>query len=55
VPENSLDVLVVGATTGSVGRLVVEEAVRRGHDTRALVRDPPGRVHCRPRPGSWVT
>lgn len=32
-------VLVVGAT-GSIGRLVVEEAVRRGHKVRALVRDP---------------
>jgi uncharacterized protein YbjT (DUF2867 family) len=32
-------VLVVGAT-GSIGRLVVEEAVRKGHAVRALVRDP---------------
>jgi uncharacterized protein YbjT (DUF2867 family) len=32
------DVLVVGAT-GSVGRLVVEESLRRGHRTRALVRN----------------
>jgi uncharacterized protein YbjT (DUF2867 family) len=31
-------VLVVGAT-GSVGRLVVEEAMRHGHAVRALVRD----------------
>lgn len=31
-------VLVVGAT-GSVGRLVVAEAIRRGYETRALVRD----------------
>jgi len=31
-------VLVVGAT-GSVGRQVVAEAVRQGHETRALVRD----------------
>lgn len=31
-------VLVVGAT-GSVGRLVVAEAVRQGYETRALVRD----------------
>ena len=31
-------VLVVGAT-GSVGRLVVEESIRRGYATRALVRD----------------
>ena len=32
-------VLVVGAT-GSIGRLVVEEAVPQGYRTRALVRDP---------------
>ena len=32
-------VLAVGAT-GSIGRLVVEEAVRKGHAVRALVRDP---------------
>jgi uncharacterized protein YbjT (DUF2867 family) len=32
-------VLVVGAT-GSIGRLVVEEAVRKGHSVRALARDP---------------
>jgi uncharacterized protein YbjT (DUF2867 family) len=32
-------VLVVGAT-GSIGRLVVEEAIRYGYATRALVRDP---------------
>lgn len=32
------DVLVVGAT-GSIGSLVVQESVRRGHRTRALVRD----------------
>ena len=31
--------LVVGAT-GSIGRLVVAEAVRQGYTTRALVRDP---------------
>jgi uncharacterized protein YbjT (DUF2867 family) len=31
-------VLVVGAT-GSIGRLVVEEAIREGYHTRALVRD----------------
>ena len=31
-------VLVVGAT-GSIGRLVVEEAIRQGYTTRALVRD----------------
>ena len=33
-----LTVLVVGAT-GSIGRLVVEEAVRKGYAVRALVRD----------------
>ena len=33
-----LTVLVVGAT-GSIGRLAVEESVRCGHRTRALVRD----------------
>jgi uncharacterized protein YbjT (DUF2867 family) len=32
-------VLVVGAT-GSVGRLVVAEALRQGHAVRALVRNP---------------
>lgn len=32
-------VLVVGAT-GSIGRLVVEEAVGQGYQTRALVRNP---------------
>ena len=34
-----LTVLVVGAT-GSIGRLVVEEAVRKGYAVRALARDP---------------
>ncbi|MEU9286571.1 SDR family oxidoreductase [Streptomyces sp. NPDC048275] len=34
----SLTVLVVGAT-GSIGRLVVAEAIARGHTVRALVRD----------------
>jgi putative NADH-flavin reductase len=34
-----LTVLVVGAT-GSIGRLVVEEAGRKGHAVRALARDP---------------
>jgi uncharacterized protein YbjT (DUF2867 family) len=33
------NVLVVGAT-GSIGRLVVEESVREGYPTRALVRNP---------------
>ena len=34
-----LTVLVVGAT-GSIGRLVVDEAVKKGHAVRALARDP---------------
>jgi uncharacterized protein YbjT (DUF2867 family) len=34
-----MTVLVVGAT-GSIGRLVVEEAIRQGHTVRALVRTP---------------
>src|SRR5271165_2779505 len=34
-----MTVLVVGAT-GSIGRLVVEEAIRQGHSVRALVRTP---------------
>lgn len=37
--HRSIKVLVVGAT-GSIGRLVLEEAAREGHDVRALVRDP---------------
>jgi uncharacterized protein YbjT (DUF2867 family) len=37
--DQSLTVLVVGAT-GSIGRLVVAEAVRKGHAVRALARDP---------------
>ncbi|HTV00138.1 MAG TPA: SDR family oxidoreductase [Luteitalea sp.] len=36
--SDRMHVLVVGAT-GSVGRLVVEEAAARGHAVRALVRD----------------
>lgn len=35
---NPLNMLVVGAT-GSIGRLVVAEALRQGHAVRALVRD----------------
>jgi uncharacterized protein YbjT (DUF2867 family) len=35
----SLNILVVGAT-GSIGHLVVEEALRQGHSVRALVRSP---------------
>jgi uncharacterized protein YbjT (DUF2867 family) len=37
--ESGKTVLVVGAT-GSIGRLVVEEAVRQGYVVRALVRTP---------------
>ncbi|MDP9050738.1 MAG: SDR family oxidoreductase [Acidobacteriota bacterium] len=37
MPESKLSVLVVGAT-GSIGRLVVEDAIRQGHIVRALVR-----------------
>jgi uncharacterized protein YbjT (DUF2867 family) len=36
--KERLRVLVVGAT-GSIGRLVVDEAIRHGHDVRVLVRD----------------
>lgn len=36
--ESPLTILVVGAS-GSIGRFVVEEAVRRGHKVRALVRN----------------
>jgi uncharacterized protein YbjT (DUF2867 family) len=39
-------VLVVGAT-GSIGRLVVDEAVAAGYPTRALVRNP-GRARSLP-------
>ena len=37
--DKPANVLVVGAT-GSIGRLVVDEAVRKGHTVPALVRDP---------------
>ena len=37
--STQLTVLVVGAT-GSIGKLVVEEAAREGHAVRALVRNP---------------
>ena len=37
--KKRMAILVVGAT-GSIGRLVVDEAIRRGHAVRALVRDP---------------
>ena len=38
VRAHRMKVLVVGAT-GSIGHLVVEEAIRQGHTVRALVRD----------------
>lgn len=37
VTNSPMTILVVGAT-GSIGRLVVEEAIRQGHSVRALVR-----------------
>ena len=36
-----LTILVVGST-GSIGRLVVAEALGKGHAVRALVRSPDG-------------
>jgi uncharacterized protein YbjT (DUF2867 family) len=39
ITDRPLTVLVIGST-GSVGRLVVDEAVRAGHHVRALVRSP---------------
>jgi uncharacterized protein YbjT (DUF2867 family) len=39
ITDRPLTVLVIGST-GSVGRLVVEEAVRAGHRVRAFVRNP---------------
>ena len=47
-----LTVLVVGAT-GSVGSLVVEEAIRQGHTVRALVRNP-AKARRLPRPAQVV-
>jgi uncharacterized protein YbjT (DUF2867 family) len=40
--------IAVPGGTGTLGRAVVEELVRRGHDVRVLSRRPP----CRPQPGS---
>lgn len=37
--KQSMTILVIGAT-GSIGSLVVEEALRQGHSVRALVRSP---------------
>ena len=37
--KKPMTVLAVGAT-GSIGRLVVDEAIRQGHAVRALLRDP---------------
>jgi len=51
VSGQPLNVLVVGAT-GSIGRLVVDEALRRGYSVRALVRnaararDLPAQAQC---------
>jgi len=42
-----MTVLVVGAT-GSIGKLVVDEAIRQGHSVRALVRDPRKAGQLRP-------
>ncbi len=39
MPNPRMTILVVGAT-GSIGRLVVEEALRQGHAVHALVRTP---------------
>lgn len=44
-----MTVLVVGAT-GSIGRLVVDEAIRQGHAVRALARNP-GKAHRLRSPG----
>jgi uncharacterized protein YbjT (DUF2867 family) len=49
--SSRMTVLVVGAT-GSIGGLVVEEAVRQGHTVRALVRSP-GKARRLP-PGAQV-
>lgn len=45
-------VLVVGAT-GSIGKLVVAEALREGHAVRALVREP-GKARHLPPKAEWV-
>lgn len=39
VAHSPMTVLIVGAT-GSIGQLVVDETIRRGHTVRALVRTP---------------
>lgn len=39
MPGSRMTVLVIGAT-GSIGHLVVEEAIRQGCTVRALVRNP---------------
>ena len=44
--ESQLTVLAIGAT-GSIGGHVIDEAVRQGHELRALVRDP-GKFRLRP-------
>lgn len=47
-----ISVLVVGAT-GSIGRLVVDEAISQGHAVRALVRNP-GKARQLPREAQMV-
>jgi uncharacterized protein YbjT (DUF2867 family) len=47
MPVPRMSVLVVGAT-GSIGRLVVDEAIRQGHAVRALVRNPGRTSQLRP-------
>ena len=47
MPVPRMSVLVVGAT-GSIGRLVVEEAIRQGHAVRALARNPGQASQLRP-------
>jgi uncharacterized protein YbjT (DUF2867 family) len=50
--DTRMKILVVGAT-GSIGRLVVAEAIREGHTVRALVRDP-GKTRRLPSGAEWV-
>jgi putative NADH-flavin reductase len=39
VPENTMNIALIGAT-GFVGSALLEELLRRGHQVRALLRDP---------------
>lgn len=52
ISNPSMTILVVGAT-GSIGGLVVEEALRQGHSVRALVRSPE-KAHRVPRKAEAV-